>query len=258
MRRLPAILCAALAMAAPAVAQDGGTMRRGVPPVLTPPAPAEPVDPLVIGSFAAGYAAQGRPRIVVFWNRVYDDRVATAWTDVAVEYEGRFDRPDGRDTVTLRGAGAHADATPARPGLDERSGWQFEAAFSRAFAEAGAHFVDRALIMRSAASGTDADRPNIQAIETSALAAHADLLMEVLLTPDETAPVGFSFRVTVKRVADGAVLANLVTSAIPPVEGGYVATNRGFKKLPAAVGIDQAARQLAIETMDGMLLGWRR
>jgi hypothetical protein len=245
----------------PAVVTDGGSLQRpGVPRVLIQPAPAAPADPIVADRFAAAYAGEGRPRIVVFWNRAFDDRVATAWTDVTAQYTGTFDRRDGGDVVTAWASGAKPGEAPVRPGLDERSGWQFEAAFSRTFADAGVHFVDRAAIMRSTAAAGDADaqRPNLQAIEASALAAHADLLMEVLMTPDAGAPVGFAFRVTVKNLADGAILANVATSAVPPVESGYVATNRGFQKTVAAVGIDQAAHQLAIETMDGLLLGWGR
>ena len=90
------------------------------------------------------------------------------------------------------------------------------------------------------------------------VAGMADLLMEVLATRDPRSPVGTAFKVTVKQISSGRVLANVVTLALPPEQTTtrYVATKHGFEPVAQLVTVDLVGRRLAIETMVGLLGAW--
>jgi hypothetical protein len=91
------------------------------------------------------------------------------------------------------------------------------------------------------------------------IAGKADLLMEVLATHDPRSPAGTAFKVTVKEVSSGRVLANVVTLALPPEQTApsYVATKHGFVPVEQPVTVDLVGRRLAIKTMVGLLGAWR-
>jgi len=177
---------------------------------------------------------------------------------VGVAVPGAMAWERGRE-ITVRTGPVNTEA-PRRPNFAEPSRWAFEAAFSQAFAEAGVDFIDRAMAIRA----TDRAAKKTGAVdqaraEMSGVAGKADLLMEVLVTHDPRSPVDAAFKVTVKQISTGRVLANVVTLALPPESAAprYAATKHGFVPVEQPVTVDLVGRRLAIETMVGLLGSWR-
>jgi hypothetical protein len=257
-------------MALPANAQqlDSQGYRTGLPPVMAPTGNQTPIDDGTVERFRQAYAARKSPRIMAFWNRELDDRASSAGN-----VETRVEQRDigvgvaapgvivwGRDRdLTLRSRVIEPE-TARRPDFAEPSKWAFEAAFSQAFSEAGVDFIDRSMAIRStdyASKKTDA--ADQARSEMAGVAGMADLLMEVLATRDPRSPVGTAFKVTVKQISTGRVLANVVTLALPPEQTTtrYAATKHGFEPMAEPVTVDLVGRRLAIETMVGLLGAWR-
>ena len=231
-----------LLTALPANAQqlDSQGYRTGLPPVMAPTGNQAPIDDGTVERFRQAYVARKSPRIMAFWNRELDDRASSAGN-----VETRLEQRDigvgvaapgvivwGRDRdLTLRSR-VNEPETARRPDFAEPSKWAFEAAFSQAFSEAGVDFIDRSMAIRStdhASKSTNA--PDQARGEMAGVAGMADLLMEVLATRDPGSPVGTAFKVTVKQISSGRVLANIVTLALPPEQSTtrYVATKHGFE-----------------------------
>jgi len=262
-------LLAALGGVTPAAAQ----YRAGVPDVLIP-AP-EPGSTLAAAArrFRAGYSKHGSPRIILFWNRVLSDEVQSQYADrvsaVSTSRAGAVEGPVGY--AAYGSAAGRVDTLDAsttrervregqRDSMAESDDWKVENAFNRAFIGNGARFVDRSVAMRVTAHGRKLGAtPNLQDIETGALVGKADLMMEVLQTPDPDSPVGYSFRAQVKDVRSGRILANAVSngSAIAHGPGPMVATSRGFERAaPAAVTLEDVGEALAAEVMGALSARW--
>jgi len=263
------ILLAAIACTAPAAAQ----YRAGVPDVLTPPP--GPGSPLMAAAhhFRASYAKHGNPRIILFWNRVLSDEVQSQYADrVSAVSTSRAGAVEGPVGYTAYGAAAgrvdtfDAAATRERvregqrDSMAESADWKVENAFNRAFIDNGARFVDRSVAMRITAHGKKLGAtPNVQDIETGALVGKADLMMEVLQTPDPDSPVGYSFRAQVKDVRSGRILANAVNNGgdIAHGPGPMVATSHGFERAaPADVTLEDVGEALAADVMDALSARW--
>ncbi len=262
------------AAAFPARAQqiDSQGYRTGLPPVLAPmggPGGNQAsIDDAAVDRFRHAYAARKSPRIMVFWNRERDDHASSTGN-----VERRIERRDVGVGVAVPGAivwGQDRDVTirsrvlepetARRPDFAEPSKWAFEASFSQAFSEAGVNFIDRSLAIRTtdhASKKTDA--ADQARGEMAGVAGTADLLMEVLATRDPRSPVDTAFKVTVKQISSGRVLANVVTLALPPerTSTGYAATKHGFVPVTQPVTVDLVGRRLAVETMVGLLGAWR-
>jgi hypothetical protein len=264
-------LAAVLLLAAfPASAQqlDSQGYRTGLPPVMAPMGNQAPIDNGTIERFRQAYAARKSPRIMAFWNRELDDRTSSAGNvetrveqrDIGVGMAGPGGIVWGRDREITARSHVNESETARRPDFSEPSKWAFEAAFSQAFSEAGVDFIDRSMAIRStdhASKKTDA--ADQARGEMAGVAGMADLLMEVLATRDPRSPVGTAFKVTVKQISTGRVLANVVTLALPPDQTTtrYAATKHGFEPVEAPVTVDLVGRRLAIETMVGLLGAWR-
>lgn len=269
--------CALLACAAPAAAQ----YREGVPNTLAP-RPTEP-DPRTIVSnvFRAAYASRSSPRVVLLWNRAFSDEVASSYEDRTritsrnLEKESELEEQSASDlgTSKLRErnqldksvvdivSGAKRVETK-RPALAERSDWRIEQAFRRMLVDNGMNFGDRSILMRMMAvrNGVGA-LPNVQEVEAKALSEKANLILEVLQTEDSTAPMGLSFRIDVKDMQSGSILANIISTGrpMPRARGGFVATNRGFQRPgPPPLTLETLGEQLAIETMAALADHWGR
>lgn len=266
--RLSAMM-AALALAGPAAAQ----YRTGVPDVLTPPPP--PASPLsrAAGEFRARYAKHGSPRIILFWNRVLSDEVQSQYADrvsaVSTSHAAAIEGPVGYSGYgAVSGQVDTFDAAATRErvregerdSMAESADWKIENAFNRAFIDNGARFVDRSVAMRVTAHGKRLGAtPNVQDIETGALIGKADLMMEVLQTPDPDSPVGYSFRAQVKDVRSGRILASAVSngSGIRRGPGPMVATSHGFvRSAPAAVTLEDVGAALATDVMNALSARW--
>lgn len=233
-----------LTAALPAGAQqiDSQGYRTGLPPVMAPmgdPGGSQAaIDDGTVNRFRQAYAARKSPRIMVFWNRELDDHASSSGN-----VETRIERRDVGVSVAVPGAvvwGQDRDVTIRsrvaepetfrRPDFAEPSKWAFEASFSQAFSEAGVDFVDRSMAIRTTDHASKMTGTADQARgEMAGVAGKADLLMEVLATRDPRSPVGTAFKVTVKQISSGRVLANVVTLALPPerTTTSYAATKHG-------------------------------
>jgi hypothetical protein len=187
--------------------------------------------------FAQAYARAGRPRILLMWNRELDDATQERSVDRLVirdSVQGAAGRTDSfqRETVVTAGRQVLKNA-PRRTTLTEAQATMVQRAFSDAMGRGGVQFVDRTLALRTTAATRHRSGGDTQLIETDALLAQSDLLMEVLLVADDQAPLGYAFDVRVKQVRSGAEgLSLYVRAAVPPppaAPGRWVAGRDGYE-----------------------------
>lgn len=270
------LLITAIAQGSASHAQeDGLPYRSDAPSVVDAPGLLQDMSVETISRFSQAYSGRGEPRIALYWNRPLSAEVATGWMSVLTENEAtversrgleetsRFTEFGGSEAVKLaeeeressrrfesrRAEQAAGDAL--RPGMAEHQAWRFESAFSQLLLQAGTRLIDRSTMIRMSAEGRSAKRrPNIRAIEGAALAEKADLLMEILLTPAQGTPAGFRFKVSVKDLQTGEIVATFVSDAMPRVERQrFIATSNGFERAVPEIGVDEVAQALALETM---------
>jgi hypothetical protein len=165
---------------------------------------------------------------------------------------------DTIDEVTTITAGKvrPPDASRASPG--EAIVWQLEAGYRGALQHAGMRFVDRAAATRQQARGNRSATPDLQAMETEAISRRADYLLEVLMTPDLGSPTGWSFRIEMKGIHTGDVIASFVSTGAPRASGErrYIATARGFELYEEPVSIARVGQELAYQTMQAVSTAW--
>jgi hypothetical protein len=117
--------------------------------------------------------------------------------------------------------------------------------------------IDRATMLRLTAA-RQAERADLdrQQLEIQALIGHADYFLEILLSPDDSTPLGVGFRTDLKAVRDGQVLGSAYLSAMPdlppPGRGHYVARPGGYELVPpqpARITVRAIGDALAMQTM---------
>lgn len=271
-RRVIPLLAVLVAVSAlPAQAQ----YRSGMPETLTPAPRAMGAPSSSNEAFRAAYAKAGRPRIAVFWNRDLDDRLSTDYDSVlqashdssrvaavaVAPHGGVVGAAEQISAVTTVRAGERAaEVRGARSGLPERTDWPVATAFNGHLQSAGVRLVDRTLAMRALAAAATADeRRDVQTVEIKALQDKADLLVEILQTPDEAAPLGVMFRIDVKAIASGEILASVASDGQPPKTGPgrFVAGAGGFVREappePTATDIGQALAGAMMTALSGRL-----
>lgn len=257
------------ALASPAQAQ----FRSGQPDALAPaPAPRDPRAG-VVQAFGSAYRRAGSPRIVVFWNRAFDDEVASEFEDREVEHEvtdvsnhgieqttsgpsGQTVRREGGELTermreTTLGTKRVKPAARARQG-GETVDWQLEDGFSAALGEAGVRLVDRGMVMRLTGMDTGiGERGNVQELETRGMSRYADIVLEVLAAPDSRASRGAAYRIVARDLRTARPLGSFTTTATPPTPHlGFVAGPNGFVRETAPTpGPGQVGRQLGLETL---------
>ena len=223
------------------------------PPVAAATAPAEAAD-TTAADFARAYAGAGRPRILLMWNRELDDAAqAESVERLTVRESGSGSAsvsgraglgPGGmptrqtaqgqyeRNTVVTAGRHVVKDA-PRRSALSERDAAMLQRAFSEEMGRGGVRFVDRALVMRTTAATHHRAGGDPKLIETDALLAHGELMLEVLLVADDEAPLGAGFDVRAKALQGGGELLSIYTRAAPPLPppapGRWVAGASGYE-----------------------------
>lgn len=256
-----AFAASALSCATAAEEAGEGFYRKGTPPVLKPAGDAEAAarraevqSAAARDAFRRAYRQAGSPRLAVFWNRVFDDRLREMETESRLVVEGRRDAQTGKageiSTERDRGAWTASIETRrdgARPWpVSEAAGFRFQTGFLGPLIESGAAVIDRAAVMRltaarrtlssvgagaSGPAGAAADR---QLVETAALMEHADLLIQIALSPSDESPAGAFFHVSVVDVETGRVVANLFHDAAG--DAGSAATGGARKGWAAAPG----------------------
>ena len=263
--RIPLIACALpLVLAAlPAASQ----MRAGQPEVLAPAPRHVPHEPPPWDALRARLGK--RDRVMLLWEDELDAAVATRYREVETldrrvhgqaagvmaSERGYY----GDAAVAVAGADAHVherrerfaddDAPMATPlATGER---ELQAQFMTQMRQGGLRFIDRTLATRLTGVAAGDGRPNVHAIETRALSAHADYVMEVTSHADGESGSGRRYRVALRDTGSGETLLDF-DSAARPSDGGprsWVATANGFERAEApAIAPADVARTLALET----------
>lgn len=228
----------------------------------------------VIREFAAAYAGQDSPRMIVYFNRELSEEVREWVSSDRVAIEGqrreRGTGPDGDTSSEATGGVAisrqMAAADGGRFGPGERWMWEFEQAISEMMLDADVALIDRALVMRRQAASTDDDTlgnpsRSVRTIEMQALEGYADLLVEVWVARSPESPIGYEFRAQVKDVEDGRLVATVTTFGEGlPMAGGrqsVVATSRGYEIVDEVPTVSDAATELGVAVMESLSRRWR-
>ena len=218
--------------------------------------------PEAVAEFREAYGAAGSPKLVVYLNRELSADVREWRTDsrLVVSGTGRFSAEAGAASgsaglshtgvegdIAAVGAAVEAEAegegatvaeqrhnaSPERVHPGEAWMWVFEEGFINALLDSGAIVIDRATILRDTATsapGDDRFNPaSVKMIEMEALREHADVLIELLVSPSSASPYGYEFRASAKEIATGRILANVTSIPKHRDEGIYV-TERGFER----------------------------
>jgi hypothetical protein len=233
----------------------------------------------VIGRFEPSYVSKGSPRLALYWNRQLSDRLSqwdsqdrTLTTDRRVAITQGPDagpgKAGGREFQESETANVtqRMGAEARRAGPDEPWQWEFQSGFLDPFMRAGARIIDRTAILRltAARASNSLGRPQIldsQPIEMDALLGHAELFVEILLSPSARAPGGQEFVAVVKDVKSGQVLAHVNSrNAAYPLDAtrSWVATSRGFEPHDTPPPLHDVASNLAINVMDALTKFWNR
>lgn len=99
-------------------------------------------------------------------------------------------------------------------------------------------------------------------VETDALLRKGDLLLEILTSEDVSAPSGWIYRILVKEIGSGRLLASGITDARPPAKAPdrvFRAGDRGFEKVSAPEpSIGEVARELSKHVVTTLTFGLSR
>ncbi|MES1201810.1 MAG: hypothetical protein ABUS57_10225 [Pseudomonadota bacterium] len=228
--------------------------RSGQPETLTPPpAPVSNGPSAQISSFARAYAAHGKPRVIVFWNRELSDSVVTPWVD-----ELSIDRYAGSTVIQSRTFSE--DPGKRAPQMATAPDWKVQGRYQSAMLQGGVRMIDRRASMRFSAAGKAAGvGSNITSIETKSLQGSAEILVEILLAPDPDSPTSYVFQATILSTKTGQILGSFVTSASsPPTDLGYKASaNGGFERVIVQAPFERMGDELALQTMSALQSAWR-
>lgn len=208
------------------------------PLALAEPAASLPASMDIAALFHESYVKAGAPRIMVFWNKELDDATVT-------------------DPARLSAA-EMAQARSGARALSEPDRVRLESAFGAELGRAQVHVLDRVMGIRSTHSERDRNGEDSKLIESDAVVGKADVLLEVILIRDFTAPLGTGFKVSATNVHTADKVTEFYTVAMPilPVPSArYVPTDSGFVRWqpPAPIPtVEEVGAKLADEVM-GML-----
>lgn len=200
-----------------------------------PAAAGAPEDPNQ--AFRARYEASGAPRVMVFWNVSFNDQTQSASRQVEItrdiapgemREEGGASGPGQVHMTTSQ----TIDPAKRHARLSERDAARLETAFREGLRGAGVRLIDRATSVRFMAADRDRNGGDPKLIETDAVRANTEVLLEVLLVRDFMSPLGRGFIVRAIDVSDGAEVAQVYTLAMPALpapQGHYELTDDGFR-----------------------------
>ena len=258
------------------------TYRKNLPEVLSPSKDTKSADETaleradILSDFVVAYRKQNEPKLAVFWNRVFSDRlsqwIASERLIVTEKLSGKAEVLERREPRSLEfeasgaSAGYRQVSAPEarRPGLGSLADAEFEGGVHEPLLDAGVVLIDRATIMRLTEANmgrrAGADRvPDAQAVETEALKGYADYIAEITMLPDAEAPYDKAFRVVVKQVTSGRVVANFVTRGEEPsTSSGWRAGPQGYvREAETPLGTGDVGRKLAYDMMSALQRAWR-
>lgn len=283
MRALPAVLVAVL-VAAPAYAQKteetpagrvpppvGRTSAGDLPGETTMMAQRETeatvdVDK-VVRDFAAAYAAQESPRVMVFFNRELSAEVQEWVASERIAIEGQSREVKGGERTDRAGGVAisrqYANSDGGRVGPGERWMWEFEQAIADMLLDARVNLIDRAVVMRRQAASGDEMLGNAQTsartLEMQALDQYSDLLMELWVVRNTESPVGYEFRAQVKDLKTGRLITTVTTfgEGVGEPRRVYAATSTGYQAYEELPTVEDAAQALGVDLMESLTKRWR-
>lgn len=274
-----AVFCAAAAVVN-AAAEDGGKSlyRSGTPAVLKPAGGeagetrrAAIPSAATRGAFRQAYRQAGLPRLAVFWNRLFDDRLREMEAESRLVVEGNRDvrtEEAGKTSLWRDRGGWTASLETRREGarpapLSEIAKFKFQTGFLTPLIEAGAAVVDRAAVMRltearrardDGPAGNVADR---QLVETTALMERADILIQIALSPSGESPTGAFFHVSIVDVKTGRIQASFFNDATFESERGkkWTAVRGGYARVgkERKVDLERVGRTLAAQAMEALV-----
>lgn len=216
-------------------------------------------------AFQRAYRRAGTPRLTVFGNRVFDDRLREMEAESRLVFKGnrvgqagdanRLSHERGEWTVSIEKRQDHV-----RPQtLSEKSGFRFQSGFLRPLIEAGATVIDRAAIMRLTAAEQALAEParsieDRQFVETSALMDRADLLIQIAFSSSVDSENTAFFHVSIIDGKSGQIKANFFHEATPSNEGRqtWSAVSGGYVKVTQSPDFERMGRILATLTMDAL------
>lgn len=232
---------------------QGGAERPGLPAVNSKPAAVDPDadQKRTLAAFSNWNRAQGRPRMLVYWNRQLDDETTTRYRDVtttgAAVVAGR--------NVAVGGAVTVKEQERTTGGLYAEmwsDGGVIQNGYFGTLLNAGANVIDRAALMRKVSTKKDAaDRSDQQFIESLALEQGIDYLVEILPQTDAGSPTGYAFTVKITHLPTSSIRGQFRTIALPTAgPKKWVAGTGGFyREQDSRVTADNIARTLASETL---------
>ena len=237
--------------------------------VATPPKVAKPgVSQETLFLFSELYKANASPRLTIFWNRSFDDQLS--------EWVNRSPLSVATDAVTLDSQknSLHIKQRPTSSTLVQQLNKQRESpseekfetlksAFLQPFLKAKTTFVDRNIIMRLIAEAeTELHQPTLldaKQIETKALQAKTDYIMQILFIPTEQSKLGFNVLVEVFNVTSGALVVSVMHKE-QTASTAWLATDNGFTQVlkhPEPLTFDVLGIELAESTMSALINFWR-
>jgi hypothetical protein len=265
-----AMLATAAFAQAPVIPESA--YRKGMPDTITPPPVAVSTGPQFNRSgFSSAYARAGRPTIAVLWNREFTDMLQQhSASQVSIDtlragaVSGEAVRVPGYAAAQVSGAAVGNTTITTqdvktqqaqRSSPVERVDLQMRSAFMQTMASSGVRLVDRNVVMRTTAAKQKGGGLDSQQIETDALTKHARLLMEVLNTRDAASPTGWATYVSIKRLADGVVLAEgymdgrLPEDAPKPAPRFEADPRGGFREIVKPVTVGDTGKLVAEQTL---------
>lgn len=264
------VLAAAAFAQAPVIPESA--YRKGMPDTITPPPVVVTTGPTFNRSgFSSAYARAGRPTIAVLWNREFTDMLqqgsasqisidtlrAGVSSAEAVRVPGYAAAQVGGAVVgnTTITSQEVKSQQAQRSGPVERVDLQMRSAFMQTITSSGVQLVDRNVVMRTTAARQKGGGLDSQQVETEALTRHAKLLMEVLNTRDSASPTGWATYVSIKRLADGVVLAEgymdgrLPEDAPKPAPRFEADPRGGFREIVKPVTVGDTGKLVAEQTL---------
>lgn len=272
----PALSLGLVVLAAAAFAQTPvipeSAYRKGMPDTITPPPVVVTTGPTFNRSgFSSAYARAGRPTIAVLWNREFTDMLQQgSASQVSIDTlragvsSAEAVRVPGYAAAQVSGAVVGNTTITSqevrsqqaqRSGPVERVDLQMRSAFMQTITSSGVQLVDRNVVMRTTAAKQKGGGLDSQQVETDALTKHAKLLMEVLNTRDNASPTGWATYVSIKRLADGVVLAEgymdgrLPEDAPKPAPRFEADPRGGFREIVKPVSVGDTGKLVAEQTL---------
>lgn len=226
-------------------------LREGQPAVQSPAPP--PVDPRagIRSRFRAAYLRAKSPRIVIFWNREFTDEVGTSY-DIVQQQEssGKVRRHNYSSSSETRLGIRSNTETRRYSANDEIGDFDTEQGFAGTLSREGVRLIDRTAIMRTTGVVKGADEgSNIQGLETEAILAKADIIVEVSQLGAHGDAI--EYKVVARDLRQSRILTAFRTDGRPPAQAPrYVAGDHGFE-LAAPEGVSDArtGSQIATEFM---------